>query len=73
MTIWKANAAESEEMKCCGGSWSIQKGLSYMNGDDDEHDQGGLKEVNRCSTKIEENEVMLLRKICRNRGGTLGN
>ena len=31
-----------------------------MNGDDDEHDQGGLKEIDRCSTKTEENEVMLL-------------
>ena len=60
VTIWKTKAAESEEMKCCGGSWSIQKGLSYMNGDDDEHDQGGLKKVDRCSTKTEENEVMLL-------------
>ena len=40
VTIRKTNAAESEEMKCCGGSWSIQKGLSCLNGDDDDHDQG---------------------------------
>ena len=40
VTIKKTNAAESEEVECCGGSWSIQKGLSCLNGDDDEHDQG---------------------------------
>ena len=39
VTIKKTNAAESEEVECCGGSWSIQKGLNCLNGDDD-HDQG---------------------------------
>ena len=38
--IRKINAAESEEMKCCGGNWSIQKGLSCLHGDADDHDQG---------------------------------
>ena len=71
VTIWKANAAESEEMKCCGGSWSIQKGLSCMNGDDDEHDQGEQEMLKSTAWEAEREMIVEMMMTAKQRRGSL--